>query len=255
MGDLKNKKGQVTIFIIIGLIIVATALLIFAFSPNLRIGTGFDTKNPAGFVQDCVEDDLEELVTLISLQGGDTEPSNFYLHEDEKFNYLCYTTESYVSCKTQIPFLRDHIESEINTQIEEKVNLCFNEMAESFRKKGYDVKQAKGTILTELLPSKILITLLDYKVDIKKTSTESFEKFNILLDNNLYELIGIANNILDWETNIGDADTINYMLIYPDLRIEKLKQTDGTTLYILEDIKQETKFQFASRSLVFPPGI
>jgi hypothetical protein len=36
--------------------------------------------------------------------------------------------------------------------------------------------------------------------------------------------------------------------------MQKIKQDDGTTLYIIENKKTGEKFQFASRSLAFPPG-
>ena len=48
---------------------------------------------------------------------------------------------------------------------------------------------------------------------------------------------------------------MNYMIYYPHLRVEKKKQGDGSTVYVLTDKESEDKFIFASKSLVFPPGI
>ena len=44
------------------------------------------------------------------------------------------------------------------------------------------------------------------------------------------------------------------MVFYPEFIIDKLKQGDGTTVYIITDKETETKFQFASRSFAWPPG-
>jgi hypothetical protein len=41
---------------------------------------------------------------------------------------------------------------------------------------------------------------------------------------------------------------------YPNLKIEKKLQLDGTTIYIITDRDTEEVFQFASRSVVLPPG-
>ena len=44
------------------------------------------------------------------------------------------------------------------------------------------------------------------------------------------------------------------MTLYPDFIIEKIKRGDGTTIYIIKNKESKTKFQFASRSFVWPPG-
>ena len=48
---------------------------------------------------------------------------------------------------------------------------------------------------------------------------------------------------------------LDYMQLYRGIRVEKLEQTDGTKIYILTNKETEDVFQFASRSLVFPPGL
>jgi len=52
----------------------------------------------------------------------------------------------------------------------------------------------------------------------------------------------------------GDAETTTYMNYYRDLKVEKKKKTDGTTVYIITDRNDGNKFQFASRSIAWPPG-
>jgi len=44
------------------------------------------------------------------------------------------------------------------------------------------------------------------------------------------------------------------MFLYPNLKVQKLKQGDGTKVYIIEDRNTKEKLQFATRSLVWPPG-
>ena len=75
-----------------------------------------------------------------------------------------------------------------------------------------------------------------------------------MLDNNLYELASIAESIVEWEATYGDSETTTYMNYYHDLKVEKKKQTDGTTIYIVTNRDTRNKFQFASRSVAWPPG-
>jgi hypothetical protein len=44
------------------------------------------------------------------------------------------------------------------------------------------------------------------------------------------------------------------MAFYPDVKVEKKKQSDGTKVYIITDRNTGEKLQFATRSLAWPPG-
>jgi hypothetical protein len=45
------------------------------------------------------------------------------------------------------------------------------------------------------------------------------------------------------------------MNYYHDLKVEKKRQVDETKIYILTDTTRDNKFEFATRSYAFPPGI
>ena len=59
---------------------------------------------------------------------------------------------------------------------------------------------------------------------------------------------------LQFETKYGDADAGAMMEFYPEYKITKMKLSEGTTIYALEHKKLGNKFQFASKSLVWPAG-
>ena len=44
------------------------------------------------------------------------------------------------------------------------------------------------------------------------------------------------------------------MLLYPNIKVEKLKQEDGSKIYIITSRDTNEKFVFASRSLSWPAG-
>ena len=93
MNVYSSKRGQVTMFIIIAIVIVVIGVLIYLLWPRIFSTSSFDVKNPERFLQECVQDDLIESIKLISKQGGEIDPSNYYLYMDDKLNYLCYTNE------------------------------------------------------------------------------------------------------------------------------------------------------------------
>jgi len=248
-----NKTGQVTLFIIIAIVIVAAGVLVYVFYPQISSTLGVGEQDPNSFIQNCVEDTIEDTVELVSMQGGSFEPENFFTYNDVKIEYLCYTEENYKTCVIQQPLLRQHVESEIKTEIEPTVRNCFNELKSSFEDRGYDVTMREGDVNVKLLPERIISTF-NYTVTLTRTETQRYESFSVVLNNNLYELINIANSILEWEATYGDADPRGYMTYYPNLKVDKNLRDDGTRIYTLSNRDSGDKFQFSTKSVVFPPG-
>jgi len=254
MVNKSDKKGQITIFIILAIMIVALGIVIYMFYPQIKSSLGFAEQNPSAFMQSCLQDKIKETVDKITPQGGSLNPEFYYLYQDVKIRYLCYTNEYISLCTVQEPMLKESIESEIKANIQSDVTECLNELESSFTGRGYQVSLHRGTFAVELLPKRIAVTL-NSSLSLKKgDETETYQEFKVVLNNNLYELISIANSILSFEATAGDVETTAYMNYYRDLKVEKLKQGDGTKIYILTDRNTEDVFQFASRSQVWSPG-
>ena len=250
----EGKRGQLTIFIIVAILVIAIVALFFAF-PKLRTAVGVEKlETPENFIQTCLQDTIKENVEIISSQGGSLEPEFSYLYKDNKLKYLCYNNEYYKPCIPQISFLRDYIEDEIKKSIEEDVDFCFNSLKEDYNNRGYITNFKEGDIIVELLPKKIVTTINHEFVFSKDENTQRRETFRVVLNNNLYELTAIAQNIIEWETIYGGADCDSYMDVYSKMLCEKYPQTDDTTVYILTDKDTENKFQFALRSIALTPN-
>jgi len=249
-----GKRGQITLFVIIAIIIVAIVILIYMFYPKIATMIGITPKSPQVSIQDCMEDELGKIVEQLSLQGGSLNSSNYYAYEGNKLEYLCYTEEFYKQCVMQQPMLKQHIEGEISGAIREKSKECFGKMKSDYERAGYDVNLQQKNMTVELLPKRIIINF-NYPLTLTKGASKRYDHIDVILKNNLYEMVIIATSILNWEARYGDAETTAYMNYYPELKVEKKKQTDGTTVYILTERDTKNKFQFASRSMAWPAGL
>ena len=252
LGFLKSHHAQVTIFVILAVIIVAIATLIYFLYPSIKSIIN-PTNDPNSFIQTCMKDKIKNVINNVSLQGGSVNPDFYYDYQGTKVEYLCYTNQYYHPCIIQQPRLVYHIENEIKNNIQSTADSCFNDLEKSYKRKGYSVNLVKGNTTVDLLPQRILITF-NNDLTLTKGESQNYKKFSIALNNNLYELASISNSILNWESTYGDAETTVYMNYYHNLEVEKKKQDDGTTIYILTDLNNGNKFQFASRSLAWPPG-
>ena len=253
MKEVSKKRGQVTVFIIIGIVIVVLGALVYAFFPQIKEIIGLESENPNMFMQSCIEEEIQNTIEELSLQGGSLNPEHYILYENSTVEYLCYTEEYYKTCVMQQPLLVRHVGDEIAKGISPEAQACFDDLKESYEKKGYDVQLTTGETDVELLPNKVVV-VFNRSLVLTKENSDKYENFRVVVNNNIYELLSIANSILSWETRYGDAETTIYMDYYHDLKVEKKKQMDGSTVYILTNRNEGTKFMFASRSIAWPPG-
>ena len=91
--------------------------------------------------------------------------------------------------------------------------------------------------------------------DPTKADSNRFTEFEINLNSNLYELVGVARGIIEWEALLGDADILEYMAVYHNLDIRKNRVANQEKVFTIEDIHTKDKFQFSTRSGAIPPGI
>jgi len=246
-----GKRGQVTVFIIIAVIIVALAAVVYFVYPKIRATT--TTTSPSDYIQQCIEKDLEENIQKIAMQGGSFNPQNYHSYNDEKIEYICYINEYYKPCIMQHPFLKQYIEDEIQNSIQEKTKSCFDDLEQNYRNQGYEVNLNRQNYSIELLPNKI-VSKFNYDLTLTKGSSNNYKNFMVAIDNNLFELAAIAESIVKSEAQYGDSEITEYMTYYPWLKVEKRLRDDGTKIYILTDRDTKDQFEFAIRSVVWPPG-
>jgi len=256
MKRVGEKRGQVTIFIIIAIVIVGVVIGFFFISPrgsDVESSGTFEVGNPRGFIQSCLEEDFIETVEEVSLQGGSVNPEHYILYDDSPVEYLCYTSEDYNTCVVQRSLLKNHIESEIKTEMMGKISDCFSSLVTNYESKNYDVELISGASKVELFPDRLVLSM-GHAISVTKSNTERTEGFSITLNNNLYELVNIANSIVDWESTYGDSETSLYTNSYSNIKVEKKQGQDSSKIYILTDVNTKDKFQFASRSIPLPSG-
>jgi len=249
---MKKKRGQVAIFIIIAVIIIGLLIILFSAKIRTKIKDIFVPSPPNIEFENCVKGKIDEGMALISRQGGSIMPVNGYMQKDTKIEYLCYTNEYYQTCRMQIPLLKEHIERELLEYVKKNAETCLLSVKDGLKSKGYEITEGKKNIKIELVPNKI--KLIADGFTIKKENAEKYDKFEANYKNDIYNLVMLSTSILNYEARYGDSDTTIYMLYYPNIKVEKYKQEDGSKIYILTNTKTKDKFTFATRSLSWPAG-
>ncbi|MEK6918968.1 MAG: hypothetical protein AABW73_02920 [Nanoarchaeota archaeon] len=253
--NIADKRGQVTIFIIIALVIVVLVGLLSYFWNDVKTFT-IET-NPQSFLETCLSDPIKNSVSKILLSGGVSVNKNYYLYNGRKIEFLCYTNEYYKTCVLQQPFLKDFISKEIVNDLRPAVFDCLTSLRSEMESKGYAVtsSSSRSDLIMNLSLNRMDFIIVSPLTFSKGESAQSFSSFTISKRSEVYSLIMSAVYILNWEARYGDFDTLSFMLSYPDLRLEKQKQSDGSKIYILSSRSTLEEFNFASRSISWPPGL
>lgn len=247
-----KKRAQVTIFIILGILIVIVLLFIFIGRDDFT--SLFTAKTPIDQFESCLVESLEDGMEIIRPQGGSIEPEHYILYQDNKVEYLCYTTEIYAPCKMQKPLVKKSVEAELKKYTEVETKKCLEGVRAGLEKRGYSVEFDAPVIDIKIIPENVFADMI-LNLRITKDTTESYESLKTNIESNLYRLTMVAGSILNIETKYGDTEIMTYMINNPSLRVEKIKQIDDTKVYILTVRDTEENFMFAVRSVPFPPGI
>ena len=257
----RTKEGQVTIFIIIGILFITAIMLFFFLREDLLPGTGGKSEeNPGGFLEICIEDKLIEGTKLISSQGGYIEnPLNrtFKFSDENDFtdiSYLCYNQNNYFSCINQEPMLIQHLKAEVKTYVFDDVRTCFDNLVLSLGKRGYVVDATYNGFEIEFATKKIIIDIDGKIILTKSDETTRQENLKIIFPSRFYDLAGVVQEIVSQEARFCNFENLGFMAFYPKFNIERFRTGDGTLIYTAKHIETQEEFKFALRGCVIPPG-
>ena len=103
-----QNKGQITIFVIVGIILISAIIMFFLFRENTVIKkTGKPEESPESFLNLCLNDEVKTAIDDISLHGGymkNPNSLNFKFGNETPVNisYLCYTQNYYADRKSVV---------------------------------------------------------------------------------------------------------------------------------------------------------
>ncbi len=244
-----QKKGQVTLFIVIAIIIVAVILFsYFYLAPRF---SEFGDNRP--ILDKCIESEIQRQIVDLSLTAGIVNPSFTTMYMDENISIVCYTNQYYTPCVVQYPFLKQTFESSLAKRMEQKIEGCYSSALEDLRARGFDVTGGKMSYNISIDPSMIQVKMKVPTSISNEDSSVVFENFEIVTYSNLYDVLMVANSILQFETSYGDAEISSFMFYYPDLKLEKIRRDDNIKIYTITNT-EGIKYQFASRSYAWPAG-
>lgn len=165
---MKRKKGQITIFIIIAVLIIAVVGLFFVFKGGIQKEKPVNPEVAPiqNFVEECIYDTGENALYFIGLHGGYYVPSKF-----STFQGIPYYIKGN---KTLMP-TKEKIESEIAKYVNEALPLCTGNFTEF---NDFQINQGIIKTQTIILDNEVILNV-EYPLTITKGEEKSrIKKFD-----------------------------------------------------------------------------
>jgi len=255
MIKIKDKNGQVAMFVILGLIIIGiiAAILLFMNRPGAKINAAED---PGLYIRSCVEKKLEVVeAEILKGNGYQTIEKNYMVYRGERVPYLCKSTEFYTPCVNQEPLFIEKVKKEIGLAISEHVDLCFESLLKDLKRKGYSTKTNDTIIEINLEEDKLIADIEKGIVITKGEEKKAYSNFATEIQSPLYNLLKTTQVILNYESALCGFNNVDWMLAFKNSGVKRFVTSDGTKVYEIKDKLMDEGIKIAIKSCVLPGGI
>jgi len=234
----RGKKGQVTIFIIVAILIIGGIVAFFVLRDNFKGESGVqeDIAPIKNFVDSCIESEIEDAVYLIGEGGGYFFPPGE--STEGGFTYYFYEDKNYFPSKSKI-------EEQLTNAIAVNIAFCVNNF-EDFS--SYNVEKGIIEIETEILEEEVVFDVnfpLKITLDEEIYNLKEFGEFKVpvrlgLIHNSIYNLI--KEGYYDGEHLC--LDCFAELVFVNNLNVSFLDAGEGNSIFIIEDYNEETNKTF-----------
>ena len=254
---MKNRKGQIAMFVIIAVLLIATIGFFFLIrrgdAPVIQTEREFD---PKSFLGNCIRDVLRDKADMLIASGGVLEPADFFLHDGQHAAYLCKNINFYEACINQYPRLIEHMRIELKDGTRAHIEQCLKIFKSELTARQYEVSISPLDSFDIVLKPNSIEALLVVDVRLSKNEvSQTFSEFSTGLISPLYELAIIASEIVRQEAEFCYFEYAGFSILYPRFEVSVETKSDSTKIYTLKDNDSGESMAFAIRGCALPQGI
>jgi hypothetical protein len=251
-----NRRGQVTIFIVLGLIIVASILFVFFYSGKIVFTTS-PADNPDAYLKKCIGDSIKESEDSILSSNGFTSKDTHasVLYKSEQIPYLCMSYEYYSSCMPQEPMFIEKQRVLMENKVAIYLENCLTELKKDFEKDGYDVDENRSSVKMSFVEDSIIAYInMDFTA-IRDESVIKLSDMEIIHPSKLFNILKLTQTIVNYESTLCEFGVMSWMSNDPEILIKRDSLSDQTRVYTLTERISQKEIKFAIRTCVLPAGL
>jgi len=247
-----QKRGQVTTFVIIGILLVVIIILVFAFKDYLISGINSDPSKSLNVqkqmevkmasisekIESCVQDIGMETLVDMSERGGFFETIDYKRYQGKDISILCKKIKEDDYCLNVVP-PNNVLEKQFSDVLKDRLGGCMQ-----IQKFGSDdMKISTGGLLVETEIGKNVVVELDYAVTLEKDEQKYGQnKFVYIINYPLEEFLDITRDIVG-DHAIGEFDFVEQVANTPGWIIDP-RDVGSNRIYRLADFHENYEFWF-----------
>ena len=203
-----NKRGQTTIFVVLGIVIVALVILFFLarstiLLPLTQESLSEELEKISNSIEECLLDNpnglnANDYIIILGEQGGYLNPevNTYFPYQDSRVSFLCYNIVNEELCYNRVLLIGD-MEEQLNDRFESILDSCLD-LSNFERFKLYKLLTPQPpVVITDILESNIIINI-NFPVTLQSDQSQlSRNEFNYNLHYPLGELYQVSQDILD----------------------------------------------------------
>lgn len=260
------KRGQATIFIIIGILVVAGIVLFFLLRGGSSEVSDADLQDPNAFMKECTKDNVTRTLKTLGVKGGEFGPerkirfkftNDTYTDGHKNISYTCYTGSYFSSCSNLRPLFIESLEEEIRNSVKGSFRGCYESLEKAYKEENFELSGDSfedENFFVELERGMLLVGLEDFSLSLKdKEGTRTVENIQASFDTRFHDVAMVANEITDQEARYCNFNIKGYTNLYSNFNIDKQRAPNQSWIYTVEHKDTSDVFRFAVRSCVpFP---
>jgi hypothetical protein len=251
-----NSRGQVTIFIIIAILVVAIIIAFAYFNGWFKFEKS-STENPKEYIENCMRASVKESENI--LFKSNTYPnfnsSNYILFEQEKIPYLCMVSEFYKPCIPQDSAIFMRVEQIMGNKVTRDVEDCLKKIYSDLEDENYQVTKQKGETSVDISKDSINVKLNETIYITKDENAYTISGFELNYGTKFYDTLKLIQTIVNYESTICEFNKMNWMKYDNSIAIFTTRTSDQTKIYTLRERLTEREIKFAIKTCVLPAGI
>lgn len=250
-----NKRGQVTVFVIVAVIIVAAVFVLMLLRRDGASLREQDFDDPNSYLTSCIKDRSRLILDELLVNGGFPDSEDKVLYNSNYIIYLCKNINNFEPCINQYPLYVSQVEKEFNERIQEDAEICFYNLKDELENRNYDISHNGDVMIeTSFKPEAVEITFLANIVLSKSGESRSFSRFDTYIPSKIQSISFVVNEILTQEAKWCYFSNEGFMNLYPEYDIKAYMMEDTTKIYTVKNKKSNEILMMATRGCALPAG-
>lgn len=253
---MKNDKGQIAIFVIASLIIVAMIVLVLIVRGGPNIPMPGEAFSPESYLASCVRDVVNTKSAIMMKQGGFTAPRDYVSYNNEKVAYVCKNINYYEPCVNQYPRYVESVRIELENNVKEQVKTCLDALDAELERQQYDVERVPDPVVRVGLQKDNVLVESDVSMTLSKGGvSQQFDTLSSKVRVPLFNLVTVANEIVRQESEFCYFSNDGFSLLYPEFDVRRDILQEGTKIYTIKHVTSDSVMTIAVRGCVIPQGV